>query len=75
MTSILFIIVYYAGAMAAFLLIARWGLGIDSMLKNNKAQIGLMILMAKKQGATTEEIDAVVDKVYGKRKTREKPKL
>lgn len=44
----------------------RWLFGISEILKTNKATILLLILIAKKHGATSEEIDQVLDKVYPK---------
>jgi hypothetical protein len=49
-------------------IITRWAFGINQMLNAFKAQIGLLILLAKKNGASTEEVDEVLDKVYPKKK-------
>lgn len=60
-------IFYGLASLTITILVARWAFGIDSMLKAAKTQIGLLILIAKKNGATKEEVDDVLDKVYRKK--------
>jgi hypothetical protein len=48
--------------------IVRWALSVDAFMKTTMTQIGLLVLLAKKSGASKEEIDEVLDKVYPKKK-------
>jgi len=43
-------------------------LGIDQFIKLYKTQIGLLMMIAKKQGTDQEEIDELLTKIFGKRK-------
>lgn len=49
------------------IVIARWIFGIDQGLKLKKLQVGLLILIAKKSGATESEIEETIAKVYPKK--------
>ncbi len=53
-------------ALIVGVLVTRWIFGIGQMLKMGKTQIGLLILLAKKNGATADEVDEVLNKVYPK---------
>ncbi|RYY19272.1 MAG: hypothetical protein EOO04_22355 [Chitinophagaceae bacterium] len=50
-----------------FVIIIRWALSIQAFMKTAVTQIGLLVLLAKKSGATKEEIDEVLDKMYPKK--------
>jgi len=58
----------YLLGVVATIVFTRFVFGIDQQLKAQKAQIGLLILMAKKLGASVEEVDQVLDKVYPKKR-------
>lgn len=59
------IIAYLVGTLIT-ILFTRWVFGINQILKAHKASIGLLIILAKKSGATSQEIDEILDKVYPK---------
>lgn len=48
------------------IVVTRFIFSIDSFIQIGKTCIGLLIIIAKKNGATTEEIDEVLDRVWGK---------
>ena len=51
-----------------FVIVIRWALSIQAFMKTAVTQIGLLVLLAKKSGATKEEIDEVLDKMYPRKK-------
>jgi hypothetical protein len=58
--------IFYLAAVAIIsIVVTRWVLSVDHFINTAKAQIGLLILLAKKNGATKEEIDEVLDKSFG----------
>ena len=55
---------------AAFLVgivITRSVYSIPERIKHQKAMIALLIMIAKNNGSTVEEIDEMITKVYGKK--------
>lgn len=52
----------------AGIIVIRWVLSIDQFIKLYKTQIGLLMMIAKKQGTDQEEIDELLTKIFGKRK-------
>ena len=52
----------------AGIIVIRWVLSIDQFIKLSKTQIGLLMMIAKKQGADQEEIDELLTKIFGKGK-------
>ena len=52
----------------ALAVVVRWVFSVEQMIKLSKTQIGLLMMIAKKQGTDQEEIDELLTKIFGKKK-------
>lgn len=59
-----------AAALGIFLSIifTRWLFQVDARVKNQKAIIGLLSIIAKKNGATPEEVEDILKKAHEEKK-------